>query len=492
MTTQVPANPVLELTNIRKRYGITQALDGATMSIAPGEIVGLIGHNGAGKSTLMRVIVGLTKPDTGTVRFDGNDVGPHYSMHDSRGLGIRIAYQELSLAPELRVYENVVLNAPAVAGWGWRKRSEKLLRSALDEIFPGNRIALRQPVHRLSLAQQQMLEITQAVLEAGDKFSLLILDEPTSALSPDQADHLFEYLKKLKSRGISTVLISHKLHEIIGHTDRVVVMRDGAVVSEQPTAQLDHDRIVAVMGGVARAAAAARPSATGGAERDREDVLVVSGVNSSHLHDLRITARAGEIVGLSGLDGQGQQQLLRYLWRHRHGSRAVRFHGGVSFVTGDRGTSGVFQLWTVGQNIGVGVLRQIAPLGVVRRDRELGVVKEWTDRLAVRGSASTPITDLSGGNQQKALIARALASTSRVVLLDDPFRGVDIETKQQVYRLMREEADTGRSFLWFTTENAELAECHRVYVMAGGRVVAELAGDEITEEAVIAASFERT
>jgi ribose transport system ATP-binding protein len=491
MMTQAPSEPVLELTDIAKRYGITQALDGVTMSVGRGEIVGLIGHNGAGKSTLMRVIVGLTKPDTGTVRFNGRDVGSQFSMQDSRALGVRIAYQELSVAPELKVRENVLLNAPAVAGWGWRKRSETLLRSALDEIFPGHRIALRQPVHRLSLAQQQMLEITQAVLEVGDTFSLLILDEPTSALAPDQADHLFDYLKKLKSRGISTVLISHKLHEIIGHTDRVVVMRDGAVVSEQATAELDHDRIVTAMGGVAQSAAAARPSAARGAEEGGEDALVARAVSDGHLRNVNLAVRAGEIVGLSGLDGQGQQQFLRYVWRHRRGSRAVRLRGGASFVTGDRGTSGVFQLWTVGQNIGVGVLREIAPLGVVRRDKELRVVDQWMQRLAVRGDANTPIVDLSGGNQQKALIARALASTSRLVLLDDPFRGVDIETKQQVYRLMREEAMNGRSFLWFTTENAELAECHRVYVMAGGRVAAELTGDEITEEAVISASFER-
>lgn len=479
---------LLELADIRKQYGVTKALDGVSLSIGRGEIVGLIGHNGAGKSTLMRVIVGLAKPDSGGLRFEGEDVGARYTMQASRALGIRIAYQELSLAPELKVFENVLVNAPAVAGWGWQKRSQEVLRRALDEIFPENRIPLRAPVHRLSLAQQQMLEITAAILEVGDSFSLLILDEPTSALAPAQAANLFRHLDKLKSRGISTVLISHRLHEILGHTDRVVVMRDGAVVSEQATAKLDHDRIVTVMGGVSTSAAVRARAESPAAG---EELLAATNVRDAQLNGVSIAVRAGEIVGLSGLDGQGQQHLLRYIWRHRRSSRGIRLRGGASFVTGDRVTSGVFPLWSVGQNISAGIMRQESAHGVSQRGRERAVVDRWMSRLAVRGTAVTPITDLSGGNQQKALIARALAASARVVLLDDPFRGVDVETKQQVHQIMREEAAKGRSFLWFTTENAELSQCDRVYVMTAGRISAELAGDDITEEAVIASSFER-
>lgn len=492
---------LLELTGIAKRYGVTTALDGATLSVGHGEIVGLIGHNGAGKSTLMRVIIGLARPDAGTVTVAGVPVsgggdadGAEYSMSVARSLGIRIAYQELSLATDLKVYENVLLNAPSVAGRGWQKRSEQVLRSALDEIFPGHRIPLRQPVHRLSLAQQQMLEITAATLEFDEQFSLLILDEPTSALAREQAANLFGYLQKLKGRGISTVLISHKLHEILGNTDRVVVMRDGAVVSEQPTAELDHDRIVAVMGGVGTPAAAAARARAGTAATD-EVLLRTENVRDDRLRGVEVAVWAGEIVGLSGLDGQGQQHLLRHIWRHRRtrtrAGHGVVLNSDIAFVTGDRTTAGVFPLWSVGQNIAVGVMRELSSRGVSRRAAERAVVEKWMSRLAVRGTADTPILDLSGGNQQKGLIARALASSARVVLLDDPFRGVDIETKQQVYRLLREEAGAGRSFLWFTTENAELAECDRVYVMAGGRVTAELAADEVTEDAVIAASFER-
>ena len=220
-------------------------------------------------------------------------------------------------------------------------------------------------------------------------------------------------------------------------------------------------------------------------------MLVATDVHDRVLRGVELRVGAGEIVGLSGLDGQGQQELLRYLWRHRRSTRHVRVRGGVAFVTGDRQTAGVFPLWNVGQNIGVGVMRETARYGVVDRARERALIDDWMRRLAVRGTAASRIGDLSGGNQQKALIARALAAKARVVLLDDPFRGVDIETKQRVYRLMREEAAKGRSFLWFTTENAELVECDRVYVMASGRMAAELAADDISEEAVISASFER-
>jgi ribose transport system ATP-binding protein len=484
---------VLGLQDISKTYGVTRALDSVSLAIGRGEIVGLVGHNGAGKSTLMRVIVGLTRPDTGAVTVGGRPAGPAYSMQESRAYGVRIAYQELSLAPELKAFENVAVASGGTGGWRWRRRSQALLRDHLDEVFPGHRIPVRQPIRALSLAQQQMLEITQATLTAGGPLTLLILDEPTSALSGEQAGNLFRYVKQLKSQGVSTVLISHKLEEILSHTDRVVVMRDGQIVAEEPTSSLDHDQIVTVMGGVARDTAGPRAAAAPAGDAGHAgELLAVRNVRSDRLRDVSLTIRAGEIVGLSGLEGQGQQALLHYLWRNRHSRRSVRLTGGVSFVTGDRQTSGVFQLWNVGQNIGAGVLRDVSRFGVIQRARERQVVDDWMQRLAVRGTATTPIPELSGGNQQKALIARSLAARSRLVLLDDPFRGVDIETKQQVYGLMREETAKGRSFLWFTTENAELAECDRVFVMSAGRIAAELHGDEISEEAVIGASFERS
>lgn len=478
---------LLRLAGITKQYGPTRALDGVNLAIPRGQITGLVGHNGAGKSTLMRVIVGITTPDAGEIEFGGTSLGTGYSLSTGRAAGIRIVFQELSLAPTLAVFENALVADPRLAGWGWRSRAKKKIRRALDEVFPGHGINARQRVEELTLAQQQMLEIALAIHDTGLNAKLLILDEPTSALAKNQADNLFAYLSSLRERGIASVLISHKLQDILGHTDRTVVMRDGRVVSEHETAGLDYDQLVTIMGGVVKEAGAER------AASDREEAplaLTVRQLPDPRLADPRLVLRQGEIVGLSGLDGQGQNALLRSLWSNRRRRRYVDTSESLAFVTGDRATAGTFPLWNVGQNIGIGVLKQIAPLGFVDRRKEKDLIASWVDRLAVRGTASTPIVDLSGGNQQKALLARALASSARIVLLDDPLRGVDLETKQQVYRILRAEADRGRAFLWFTTENAELAECDRVYVMSRGSIAAELVGDAITEEAVIAASFE--
>lgn len=478
---------LLRLAGITKQYGLTKALAGVDLILHRGEITGLVGHNGAGKSTLMRVIVGITAPDTGELRIGGTSFETGYSLAAARAAGIRIVFQELSLAPTLAVFENALVADPGLAGWGWRRRAKQKITRALDEIFPGHGINARQRVEELTLAQQQMLEIALAIHDTGENASLLILDEPTSALAKNQADNLFAYLRGLRERGVASVLISHKLQDILGHTDRTVVMRDGRVVSEHDTAALDYDQLVTLMGGVVKEARAER-SITVAA--DAASVLTVRHLPDPRLTNPRLELRGGEIVGLSGLDGQGQNALLRSLWSNRRRRRFVETSDSLAFVTGDRATAGTFPLWDVGQNIGIGVLKQIAPFGFVDRRKEKDLIASWVQRLAVRGTATTPIVDLSGGNQQKALLARALASSARIVLLDDPLRGVDLETKQQVYRILRAEADRGRSFLWFTTENAELAECDRVYVMSRGSVAAELIGDAITEEAVIAASFE--
>lgn len=478
---------LLELSGVAKRYGNTQALAGVDLRVGAGEIIGLVGHNGAGKSTLMRVICGITQPDEGSVMVAGAARTGASGLREARALGIQIAFQELSLAPTLRVFESIVISRPGLAGWGWRGRGIRSIRATLDEIFPGHGVSPRSTIESLSLAQRQMVEIAQALSPDASELKLLILDEPTSALGRDQAGHLFERLSLLRERGVSTILISHKMQEILEHTTRTVVMRDGRISDARPTGEFDSSSIVTAMSdpaGQPGEAKAARTETVLG-----EEVLRLTNLSSQKLHGIDLSVRAGEIVGLSGLDGQGQQELLQVIYRSRRGTRAVKAREEIAFVAGDRQRAGVFSLWTTGQNIAIGVIRQLSRLGVVRRADERSVVGRWMDILAVRGKPETPIVDLSGGNQQKALIARALASRARIVLLDDPFRGVDVETRRLVYQRMNEESAAGRAFLWFTTENAELTECGRVLVMSHGEVVADLAGAEISEEAVIAASF---
>ena len=490
MTKPAPAreaSPILQIEGVSKRYGNTQALFGVDLAVHPGEVVGIVGHNGAGKSTLMRVIVGQTVPETGTVTLLGNQMPKSVGLAGSRRAGVQIAFQELSLAPTVRVFENTLVARPSLSGWGWRRRAQAAIKRSLDEVFPGHGIQPTAVVEDLSLAQRQMVEIAQALVPDESPLSLLILDEPTSALGHEQADKLFEHIGVLAERGVATILISHKMPEILAHTTRTVVFRDGMIVGERPTQELDGDSIVAMMSaGPARESEVreARQLADGAPE-----VLTVRNLNDGQLHDVSLTIREGEIVGLAGLDGQGQQALLEKVYAARRGSRSVRVRGRISYVTGDRARSGVFPLWSTGENIAIGVMTDYARAGITDRRRERAATRDWMERLLVRGRAETPVVDLSGGNQQKALVARALAGSSRIVLLDDPFRGVDVETRRLMYRRTRQEADEGRAFLWFTTENAELVECDRVLVMSEGAVVAELSGDQITEENVIAASF---
>ena len=481
------AVPTLQISDVSKNYGKTRALTGVDLMIDPGEVVGLVGHNGAGKSTLMRVICGQTVPDTGNANIAGRPVPSGAPLTAARALGIQIAFQELSLAPTLRVFENTLIARPALAGWGWRKKAQKAIIDALDEIFPGHGVKPTDVVETLPLAKRQMIEIAQTAIPDRAPLALLILDEPTSALGHDQAENLFTHIRRLASRGVSTILISHKMGEILQNTTRTMIMRDGRIVEERPTRELDADSIVAAMS--AESVAEVNKHSRRAIAPDARPLLTVSGLDTNRVHEIDLSLREGEIVGISGLDGQGQQELLEALFHARHGTRTVKVDGKVSFVTGDRQRAGIFPLWSTGENIGIGVTAEYSRAGVVDRKREHSAVADWMTRLAVRGRSSSPIVDLSGGNQQKALIARALATSANVVLLDDPFRGVDIDTRRLLYTRMREEADKGRSFLWFTTENAELSECDRIIVMSEGRIVSELIGDEITEENVISASF---
>lgn len=479
---------LLHVRGVRKRYGNTQALDGVDMAIRPAEIVGVVGHNGAGKSTLMRVIAGLTPPDSGAVEMGGWSGEGRYDLARARALGIRIAFQELSLCSTLRVFENAIVAHRGLAGRGWRRRTQAAIKRQLDEVFPRHHISPRARIGGLSLAQRQMVEVAQAALATDQEPRLLILDEPTSALGKESADDLFRYLRGAIKGGLSCILISHRIGEILQNADRVVVMRNGRVVAERPAAELSEDEVIALMGTATVPTARAARAALAGAA---PPLVEVTNLSTDRLRDVSIQARPGEIIGLSGLDGQGQRELLLEIWRPRgyRGRRAVRVRGRRAFVTGDRQAAGVFPLWPVSHNLSISALFRVGRYGVINRAKERGLAARWVERLAVKGTLETPIPDLSGGTQQKVLVARALAIGADVVLLDDPFRGVDVGTKREIYRLLRDEALGGRCFIWFTTENVELQECDRAYVFHAGRVVTALSGEEITEERVIAASF---
>lgn len=482
--------PVIQLSGTEKSFGAVRALAGVDLAIATHDCVGLIGHNGAGKSTLMHVLAGTLTPDRAVIAVRGETLDC-YGLEPARHFGIRCVFQELSLCPNLTVAENARILHPALRGFGWRRRAGALIRAKLDEIFPGHGIEADAVVGDLAIGKRQMIEIARAFTVTTEAVSLVILDEPTSSLDGHTAGQLFAFLRRSVDAGMSCILISHMLGEILSTADRVVVMRDGQVVTTGPTASFDRNKLVSAMGGADNHAAPAQPSARPASASAATAPVAVRMRPAVQRTDRELIARAGEIIGLAGLAGHGQTDLLLALFdaaTRRGARRAVDQE--VALVAGDRQTDGVFPLWSIAENIGVRSLPRFRKRLLLSSRAEDAMAARWQERIKIRTSdMRNPILSLSGGNQQKALFARALGSDATTILMDDPMRGVDIGTKLDVYDLIREEAKGGRTFLWYTTEMDELSYCDRVYVFRNGGIVAELDHDEISEERVIAASF---
>lgn len=477
--------PVIAVDGASKSFGAVRALDGVGFSVAPGECVGLVGHNGAGKSTLVNIINGGLKPDAGAIRLEGVDATGGYSIGEARAHGVRCVFQELSLCPNLTVTENTRITHGSLRGLGWRKRSRALIEAKLAEIFPGHGIDCSSTISTLSIAERQMVEIATAFSETDNRVKLVILDEPTSSLDASLAGQLLAYVRHFVGAGGAVVLISHILGEILSTADRVVVMKDGKVVAERVAKELSIESLVAAMGSVVRARDANRPT---------RDVAGLTPVLEQRAHTraeaIDFVAYPGEIIGLAGLGGHGQTRTLVSLFMGQGGDWFPRHDSKVAFVAGDRHVDGNLPLWSILKNMTITLLPDLTRAGLVHDREEETIGRGWRERIEVRtNDLANPILSLSGGNQQKVLFARALATRAPVVLMDDPMRGVDIGTKQEVYAMLRAEADKGRTFVWYSTETDEIIQCDRVYVFREGRIVAELKGAEITEDRVLASSF---
>lgn len=477
-------NPVIEVDGAEKSFGAVRALGGVTFRVAPGECVGLVGHNGAGKSTLVNIVVGGLGIDTGTIRLDGTAV-PQHTIASARAHGIRCVFQEFSLCPNLTVTENVRITHGSLRGFGWRRRAEELIRSKLDEIFPGHSIECSRSISSLSIAERQMVEIATAFSQTDSQVRLVILDEPTSSLDASLASQLLSYVRRFVGAGGAVVLISHILGEIISTTDRIVVMKDGKVVAEKPATEFSIESLVAAMGSVVRARDANRQP------RDMSNVQpVLERMAPRGTDGGDFAVYPGEIIGLAGLGGHGQTRMLIDLYMSQGGDWLSPKDPKAAFVAGDRHVDGNLPLWSILRNMTISLLPDLSRFGLVRASAEAEIGATWRERIGVRtDDVDNRILSLSGGNQQKVLFARALATRAPIVLMDDPMRGVDIGTKQDVYAMLRSEADKGRTFVWYSTEMDEVCQCDRVYVFREGLIVAELAGAEVTEDRVLAASF---
>jgi ribose transport system ATP-binding protein len=461
---------------LTKSYGAVKAMSPTDFRWMPGEVIGLIGHNGAGKSTLINVLTGTVEPSGGTMALDGAPV-TRWNAVAAQKAGLRCVFQELSLCPNLTAAENTRVLHRSLQGWGWHAHATAAIRGALDTVFPGHGIPLDVAVAELPIGQRQMIEIARAFSETDIPVRGVILDEPTSSLGPEATRQLLDHVERAAQSGIGCVFITHRLNEVLAVADRVVVMKDGAVASVFANDGLTRSALLASMGTVEAAKRVQGAQAARGAELVRH-----AGADGD---DRTITLREGEILGFAGLDGHGQRERLRSIF-----DDSAAKGTGIAFVAGDRVVEGVFPLWSIRENLVLRSLAQLSKAGFLWGGQSNALAQTWFDRLGVRAPGiHVPLVSLSGGNQQKVLFARALASDAAVIILDDPMRGVDVGTKQEVYALIRAEAERGRAFVWYSTEIEELENCDRVFVFREGRAVTLLEGAEIEYNAIIEASF---
>jgi ribose transport system ATP-binding protein len=479
--------PVLRLSGIAKAYGPTHAVGGLSFSIVAGEIVGLIGANGAGKSTLMRILAGVTVPDAGTLDIDGAAIDfDSFSPQRARALGIRIVHQELSLCDSLSVAENFYVEQPRRADLNplWLRHYQRLAHDSIQSIFPDSGIDVRKPASELTLPQRQIVEIACAACDPLLK--ILILDEPTSALDSRRSAQLAHFIEDRAAASVAVIFISHKLKEVAALATRVLVLRNGSLTCDIAKDAIRVPEMVAAMAGeAAQELEQLHQKSTNASGKILVEIDTLRATQSTQL-------RAGEIVGLAGLEGSGQREFLRALYESARGTRSAGLacKARASYVSGDRRAEGVFPLWNVLKNATIAVTASGPNIGIIRKQAEERTAKPWLAavQLAVE-RLDSPILELSGGNQQKVLLARALMTDSDVILLDDPTRGVDIQIKRDFYRLIRQAAEAGKLVVWYSSETIEFRECDYVLLFHNGSVKRTLTGNDLAEDAIVSASF---
>ncbi len=488
-----------EATGVGKSYAGTVALREADLTLRRGEVHALVGENGAGKSTLVKIVSGGLPPDSGSLLLEGRPFRPS-SPAAAQRLGVAAVHQELSLIPYLPVYQNLWLGHEETSGGVIARRE---LRQRSRELCKRYRmqIGVEEWIDDLPLEQQQVVEILKALaLEPG----LVIFDEPTSALGSANTRWLLDLIARLKEEGRSVLFISHRLPEVMELADTITVLKDGSKVGTVSRSEVDDQRVVRMMVG-RDLQDIFPPKADSAAVERAPTALEVGDLSAEGVRHASFTVCEGEVVGLAGLEGQGQHELMLALFglhprwggsmkvggrrvNIRHPQHAIRER--VGMVPVDRRTEGVIVPLSITQNIALPTLRERQRFGLVDLSAEAEVVTENMERLSVHAEGPhAPVRTLSGGNQQKVALAKWLAADPRVLLLDDPTRGVDIQTRSDIYHLIRTLARDGRAILMNSTDVIELVGmCDRVLVMFEGRIVRELAADEITEENIVAAA----
>ena len=484
---------ILSINNVSKSFPGVKALDDVSVDIQRGVVHGIVGENGAGKSTLMKILSGVHKKDSGKIVFDGEileNLKPIEALHK----GLSIIYQEFNLVNSMSVGENILLGRFKEMGGmrGTHAKAKELLKS-ID-----CNINTRIPVSELSVSEKQMVEITKA-LSFNSK--LIIMDEPSSALTSDELKHLINIIHMLKKDGISVIYISHKLDEIFDFCDMATVMRDGHIISTKPVSEYTRSEMIAKM--IGRSIENEFP------ERPRnvgETILELRSLNTSKLHDISFELKKGEILGLVGLVGAGRTEIVRALF----GADKVKGHqilidgkpvkiksprdakaAGMGFISEDRKQEGLILPQTVEANISMAKLKQITKLGFIVKSQEKGIAQRQVESLDIKTpSIKTVVESLSGGNQQKCIVGRWLETDPRIFIMDEPTRGIDVGTKYEIYVLMKKIAESGGSVIMISSELPEVLHMsNRVITIFEGRITGEFnpettAPDKIMEKAL--------
>ncbi len=485
--------PYLEVRSVSKRFTGVRALHQVSLTLGRGEVLAVIGENGAGKSTLMKILAGVQEPDSGEILIEGRPVRID-SVRAAEHLGIALIHQELNLADNLDVASNIFLGREPRRGcFVDRGRVREESRKFLAQV--GLDCSPRTLVSTLSLGRQQLVEIAKAL---STNARVLIMDEPTSSLSQHETEQLYRVVKELRSRGVSIVYISHRLGEVKELADRVVVLRDGENAGELQRDQINHDAMVKLMVGRELTRHARASFGSGEVLLEARDLRTPA----NPTHPLNFSLKPGEIVGVAGLVGAGRTELLRVLFGiDRAVGGEIRVAGapvemrspmdairaGLALVPEDRKQQGVILEMAVGQNTTLTSLRRDANRGFLNRPREAEVAAQMTKRMNVKTpSLAQFVQYLSGGNQQKVALAKWLAMEPKVLLLDEPTRGIDVGAKQEIYRLMEELAGRGVGILFVSSEMEEvLRMSDRALVMCQGRITGDLPREALSEEAVM-------
>jgi ribose transport system ATP-binding protein len=486
---------LLEMRDIKKSFGATRALSGVSIDLHPGEVHALLGENGAGKSTLINILGGIVQPDSGTIVINGEPVGSFQDVQAARKYGIAVIHQEIVLVPHLSVAENIYLGREPATRIGLKdsKAIYKNARQIIDSLHLD--LDVGTPVQELSTAQQQMVEIVKAI---SFNARIVVMDEPTSSLSLPEVERLFEIVRRLKENGVGIIYISHRLDEIFNISDKVTVIRDGVYVGTKLTAETDHQELVKMMVGRSLSAFYNRSFCAG-----TETLLSVERLSKSGVfEDVSFSIHKGEVLGFAGLVGSRRSDIMASLFgadgfdrgtiwldgqqvRFRNTKEAINH--GLAMVPEDRKRTGLVLSNSVGFNLTLAAVRLLAPGPIINSRRKNQMIDRFIGQLNIKtNSAWAIVSSLSGGNQQKVVLAKWLATKPKVLILNEPTRGVDVGAKHEIYSIIDELAKQGMGVLLVSSELEEILNlCDTVCVVRRGRIVKTLAREELSQERIM-------